>query len=510
MSITMAGALVCVAMSAPADQDVVFRVDFNRPDSLATWTGSAARLVDGYEGTPSLLLTNTQAQGGAVRMAPLPADRLAGQLVTFSAVVKAEGVSHKPKHWNGIKVMLILETAHGKQHPQLPLPVGTFDWMAARRTIRVPKGVIKATLVVGLERVTGRAWFDNVVIRLGRPGPKGHRRETRFKGHDLARLRGVMHGPRFDEENIRVLARQWRANQVRWQLNWVPMREAAQWAKDTRAYDRWLDGALEHADKAVAACEKHGLRMLLDLHCPPGGRVDGGVCRLFHDKRYQDQFITVWDRIARRYKGREVIYAYDLVNEPVEGTVAPGLMDWRGLATKATRTIRAIDPGKPVVFEPGPWGGCAGFDTTPPLDLDRVIYSFHMYLPHRFTHQGVYGNPVGVMYPGVVGARMWNKETLREAMRPAIDFQRDYNVHIYVGEFSAIRWAPAGSAYRYLRDVIDLFEEHGWDWSYHAYREWDGWSVEHGPDPKNRKPTPTPTDRQKLLLGWFAKNPRPK
>lgn len=44
---------------------------------------------------------------------------------------------------------------------------------------------------------------------------------------------------------------------------------------------------------------------------------------------------------------------------------------------------------------------------------------------------------------------------------------------------------------RYLADVIDLFEEYGWDWSYHAFREWAGWSVEHTwTDPKG---TPVPS-----------------
>jgi len=95
-------------------------------------------------------------------------------------------------------------------------------------------------------------------------------------------------------------------------------------------------------------------------------------------------------------------------------------------------------------------------------------------------------------------------------MLPAIEFQQAYNVHIYVGEFSVIRWAPGDSGYQYLRDVIDLFEEYGWDWSYHAFREWDGWSVEHGPDRSDRKPTDRPTARMKLLLDWFAMNRRPQ
>ena len=30
-----------------------------------------------------------------------------------------------------------------------------------------------------------------------------------------------------------------------------------------------------------------------------------------------------------------------------------------------------------------------------------------------------------------------------------------------------------------LKDVISAFEEHGWDWTYHVFREWPVWSVEH-------------------------------
>jgi hypothetical protein len=109
----------------------------------------------------------------------------------------------------------------------------------------------------------------------------------------------------------------------------------------------------------------------------------------------------------------------------------------------------------------------------------------------------------------MIGGVRWDKERLREAMAPAIDFQREFNVHIHVGEFSAIRWAPDESAYNYLRDCIELFEEYGWDWSYHAYREWDGWSVEHGADPKDHRPAGETTDRKKLLLDWFGKNAHP-
>jgi hypothetical protein len=200
--------------------------------------------------------------------------------------VKAEAVSEPPKPWNGIKVMLVLEMADGsKQYPQIQMPGGTFDWKQVTQTIRLPKDIKKASLVVGLEEVSGRAWFDNIEVIVGRPERQGRRSETMFKGHGLPRL--------------------------------------------------------------------------------------------------------------------------------------------------------------------------------------------------------------------------------REEVLPAIEFQKAFNVQVYVGEFSVIRWAPGDSGYHYLRDVVELFEEYGWDWSYHAFREWDGWSVEHGPDRNDHRPTKTPTRRMELLLSWLAKNQRP-
>ena len=81
---------------------------------------------------------------------------------------------------------------------------------------------------------------------------------------------------------------------------------------------------------------------------------------------------------------------------------------------------------------------------------------------------------------------------------------------MYLGEFSAIRWAPGDSAYNYLQDLIDIFEEHGWDWAYHAFREWDGWSVEHGPDPKDHARAKTPTARSNSAIVVYEESRRRK
>ncbi|MCF7848215.1 MAG: glycoside hydrolase family 5 protein [Kiritimatiellales bacterium] len=469
-------------------------------------SGHEILLVKGSPGTLSFKVENTNAAKTETLSLEIPSDQLAGQLVTFSAKVKAENVSRTDQNWMGIKVMLVLETKHGKQHPQLKFGTGSFDWTEVSETLRIPSGITKATLMLGLQQANGKVWFDQVTVKAGRPVHQGKRQQQKFIGHALPRLRGVMHGPEFDAEDVRYLAEEWQANQVRWQLNWTPMKKAEEWARDLDDYDQWLSGALADLDRAMDACEKHGLMMLVDLHCPPGGRSDGGVCRMFSEQRYQDKLIEVWARIARQCKGRKCVYAYDLINEPKEPK-SGATITWRALATKAVDAIRAVDPGKPVVFEPGPQGSCAGFDQLVPLDREKVIYSFHMYKPNIFTHQGIKNAPIGPVYPGIIEGDYWDKERLREAMAPAIEFQRAYNVHMYVGEFSAIRWAPG--AHRYLHDLIDLFEEYGWDWSYHAYREFNGWSVEHSANRKENKPSKIQTDREKLLRDWFNKNRKP-
>jgi endoglucanase len=181
-------------------------------------------------------------------------------------------------------------------------------------------------------------------------------------------------------------------------------------------------------------------------------------------------------------------------------------LDWRGLCEKAARRVRAIDPDHAIIVEPAPWGNPQALDWFEPLAVPGVVYSVHMYQPFKFTHQGIYGNPSGVSYPGMIDGKRYDKAELRRLLDPVVRYQRDYNVHIYLGEFSAIRWAPGASGCQYLRDLIEIFEEHGWDWAYHAFREWDGWSVEHGADPQDHAPSKTPTDRQRLLREWFAKN----
>jgi hypothetical protein len=431
-------------------------------------------------------------------------------------MVKAENVSARPQSWNGIKFMTPVDGPSGKSWPQARVDVGSFAWRKLSFAVRVPSDATRMSVCLGLEAVSGKVWFDDVRIVVGKPPmlpPTQPLTGPVFRGHDLPRLRGAMISPTIDEAGLRPLGREWNANVIRWQLiRYGPAAKIATVAE----YDAWLERELTRLDAALPLCRKYGLQVVLDLHSPFGGSPTGSGyvgtdSSLFTDKASQDHFVQGWKRMATRYKDSRIIWGYDLANEPVEDAVEENCDDWHDLAERAGKAIRTVDPTHAIIVEPSNWGGPEALAGFRPIDVPRVVYSVHMYVPIAFTHQGVFSqNQKGYRYPGLIEGTQWDKTALEKVLKPVVDFQKTWNVAIYIGEFSAIRWAPDNSAQRYLKDVIDLFEAHGWDWSYHAFREWSGWSVEHSEDRNNSQPAAQPTGRQKLLMEWFAKNQKPK
>jgi endoglucanase len=214
--------------------------------------------------------------------------------------------------------------------------------------------------------------------------------------------------------------------------------------------------------------------------------------------------------MAQHYRGSRAIYAYDILNEPREDDFVydpDGGVEWQLLAERAIAAIRQIDPDTPILVEAAHWSNPDGFLTLKPINGKNLIYSPHFYLPHAYTHQRVYQDyATAYTYPGIISGVQWDREQMLKELEPVIAFQRKYNVPIYIGEFSVVRWAPG--AERWLDDAISIFEEHGWDWTYHAFREYEGWSVEHGSD-KSDTTVKATTPRKELLLKYLGRNVQP-
>tara|TARA_Y100000589_G_scaffold284712_1_gene283775 strand:+ start:1710 stop:3281 length:1572 start_codon:yes stop_codon:yes gene_type:complete len=501
--------------------DLAYRMDMTALAKQSRTMPSNAQWVEqGPDGQTcyQINVTPQQKSGSNVMSIPIDLSPYRGMIMQLSCKAKAQNVTQPRQSWNGIKCMLNYKSpTTGEQWHNQGNVFGSFDWKTINCQFTVADDATNGQLLLEMQDCAGTAWISDVTITVVRtkpirptlaanPGPA-------YKGHNLPRLRGFMSPQQFREEDFADLEK-WNVNLIRWQIT-------RHWGKantDTNLddYDAWIDDELADLHKAADAAKRHGIKLMIDLHSPPGGRLEDRSIRMFVEKKYQDHFIKVWQKIATQFKDHPAIWAYDLINEPVQNQLSPeGVGNWLQTQVLAANAIRKIDPETAISIEVDGWDAPANFAWLAPVDIPNVIYQVHMYWPGQFTHQGVHntwgedGGDPRVEYPGKLNGKPFDKAALRKQLQPVRDFQRQCNAHIIVGEFSAIRWAPGAATY--LADCIDIFEEYGWDWTYHAFREWPGWSVEHANLPADRKhhvKSTTLTDRAKVLQKWFDQNKR--
>jgi len=492
----------CTPPSGP-----VFQQSFDDAASVqGDFTQGPYALETGFGGSgKSLAIDNPSgsSQTSVSVQHVFPANQLKWTRAYVSVRVKAQNVSDKPASWNGIKVMLALEHADGtKSWPQIAIGTGTFDWTVFTSVLEVPSDLVSAKLILGLEAVTGKVWFDDFSVQLLACGPTVQVDPACpiDKGHVEPGLRGFMISPWPDDATRQAAVstlQSWGANNVRWQLS--PADFADKSGLNHPQFDAVVETGLSRLDAALPLLKQAGIRVIVDLH----------NLSLNWDASEQNQtrFVEAWKSIAQRYAADSTVWAYDLANEPFETQLRPGLLVWEQLVEKTGKAIGAIDSSKAIIVEPSPGGGPSAIRNLYPIDLPNVIYSVHMYEPGAFTHQQVLaGYDDTTTYPGTIQGKAWDKAVLAEALAPVFAFQNLTRSPIYIGEFSAVRWAPGAA--QYLTDVMDLFEGYGWDWSYHAFREWDGWDLE-CPSDKSACTGKVMTDRQQAVRTILQKNLAP-
>lgn len=492
---------------------LLFKASFDKRKELQLWDGKPGRrhyrLTRDKTGN-KVLRISAKKTGNYMFSKLLPLEAVAGRKLLIRMRVRNEGISARERFHNGVKIVLHYSSLAGESYPQVYMPSDPFEWQQIGFTPAVPPGATSCTLSIGLEQVSGKVSFDDVEIRLFPIEQKidTARGSSAAMKETVKTLRGAMIPTFLGREDLRALAG-WGANHIRWQLTWNSFPHSPADTASLSSYYGWLQGALDHVDSLLPLCDSLGLHVVLDLHTLPGGYpYPGQANRLFGDTALQRTFRAIWKEIAYRFRDAPAIWGYDLGNEPAEGFLPDGVMDWRSLAAATAADIRSIDTHRYIIVEASPYGSWLGLLSFEPLkDISKCIHSFHTYDPLAFTHQGVDGSEAGIHYPGIIAGHYWDSTTIRKHLQPIRNWQLKNGLPmIYIGEFSAIRWAPDSSSYHFLRDCIAIFEDWGWSWSYHAFREWDGWSVEHDSNPDNHERTPQPTDRQLLLINSFRKN----
>ncbi len=522
--------------------DLVYKTDFNQGKGLTGWEGPGKLEKTHNKGSALSVYRSEGPAGNAmVSQISIPCEKYRGCLLMMSGMVKGEKVrvgvptvkntlTHETikTSYHAIKFMVTVgnETYQAAVAVEASSPRGdqgykddpaaktggTFDWKPAAVRVFVPWDAEKMTIALGLEAsVTGKVWFDDVKIQVRQVDafPKGKVPMGPWK---FPRLRGTMIDPRaLTEADYKVLGGEWKANLVRWCFHAAPAYASS---ADDAAYDKWLDGEIKRLDTMLPILRKYGIYAVVAMFGAPGGGGGWEGSPLYTNPACQKKVVEVWRKLATHYKGVHGIFGYDPVNEPCDilgidnvgyDTVPGNVYDWWELSDRISRAIREIDSERLILIEPSP---CVPYEFYRyiPLNISNIVYSPHMYMPYQFTHQFVFpcfNTKLG--YPGFEwGDQIWDRNRIRAELQHVVNFQQKWGARIYVGEFSAVRWAPG--AYDYIKDVIDVFEEHGWDWTYHAFREHPCWGVEYDEGKDADHLTRKVTDRQKLLMKWFSKN----
>jgi hypothetical protein len=320
-------------------------------------------------------------------------------------------------------------------------------------------------------------------------------------------VRGFMSGGDVLRVGYLTDAKSWGADVIRLQMD--PASYANSLGQSFwSAWPAYVNSVVQTVQGAQAA----GLKVVVDLHKWPF--TDG----LTDDQNWRrpelnETMCRVWRDLANALLPyNSTVWGFDLFNEPNDSTQQPlPPRQWWPLAANIITTIRSVNPTVWLIYEPGPGYMWSGFSCLKPLPDTRIIYSAHFYDPLAFTHQGVNGSATGINYPGTINGAYWDATKLPDVIAPATTFQNTWNVPIYAGEFSAVRWSPSPDGSAYLRDVINLLETRGWSWCYHAFREWNGWDLEMDNTYwQTGMPLPTPvsytTDRAAMVKAGFKKN----
>jgi hypothetical protein len=259
------------------------------------------------------------------------------------------------------------------------------------------------------------------------------------------------------------------------------------------------------------AAEAKGVKVILTVLSLPGDRwrqFNGNKNddRIWQDREYHKQSALFWKDLATRLKDHPAIVGYNLINEPHPETAAgfndfwtQNYTEWYAkventaadlnvLYDEIVKAVRTVDKDTPIIVDSGLYATPWAFQYLKPIDDPNVLYAFHMYEPYEMTSQN---NNKGFKYayPGAVKVGneqneiTFNRDALKQFLEPVTKWATDNKIpanRIMASEFGINRMVSGAD--QYMADLISIFDEQGWHWSFYAFREdtWDGMDYEMG------------------------------
>jgi aryl-phospho-beta-D-glucosidase BglC (GH1 family) len=227
-------------------------------------------------------------------------------------------------------------------------------------------------------------------------------------------------------------------------------------------------------EEMLNACKYHNLTCIPSLSqipIDPGLSVTESDPEFWKEEKYHSRAIYLAGDIAKRFRGRgSELGAYQILNEPLEkGILLRRPKNWPKIIRNIISEIRKHDQKRYITVAAGPGGLPTGYDDFEPINSPNIIYTFHYYIPHIFTHQGIEDKRLlEDSYPGYINGKFYNRDVLASFLHKLHDFQlNNSNPPVWVSEFSVVRWAKGSETY--LQDLASIFKAYGWGYSYHSW-----------------------------------------
>jgi len=234
------------------------------------------------------------------------------------------------------------------------------------------------------------------------------------------------------------------------------------------------------------------LAVIIDLHSisqKEGGSNYSGP--LGKDKTFTDTFCSFWTAFAQQLSQFDPEW---FILEPMNEPVLSGKETaWPPVQAKVIAAIRQGAPRHSILATGAQWSNLDTLLELEPLKDPNIIYNFHFYEPHIFTHQGASWSSDWVKtlrnipYPSSpqavqdhigkyadekidknikhYGEQRWNAAKIEGRMKEASQWAKRHNVNVICNEWGAYkRFCPPKFRNAWIRDVRQSCEKYNIGW----------------------------------------------
>ncbi|MGQ0586658.1 MAG: glycoside hydrolase family 5 protein [Gammaproteobacteria bacterium] len=247
--------------------------------------------------------------------------------------------------------------------------------------------------------------------------------------------------------------------------------------------------ALAGLRAAIEGANRAGLLVVLAAQLPPEPKA-----RLVASEPDRVALAGFWRWLAGALRDLPADkLAFEPLNEPETSDAAAS----RALLQSLAGEIRAVAPKHTLIVSGHRYAGVVELEMLEPLADANVVYSFHFYEPHNFTHQGAdWGDPAWKLLrnfpypssPEAVAARLasapagthelmkwhgeqrWDKARIGALIESAAQWGRTHRVPVWCSEFGVLKThALAADRAAWLTDVRSALEQQGIGWTHWDY-----------------------------------------